>query len=153
MKSPITVKEVQRLIDCIASFSEFMSKSVDICSVFFRTLIEVNFKWDSNWRSLYLTDEIPYQDSKVCITLTGDLSFLYISMSDHSLSVVLVVEQHMSLYYISHAFKVFEAKYSKIEKVVYALVMASWKFKPYFQSHPVRVLNSWPMNKINENKY
>lgn len=64
-------------------------------------------------------------------------------MLEYALSVVLVVEregkQHPD-YFISHAYRGAEARYNQMEVVVFALVMASRKLKPYFQAHPIKVL-------------
>ena len=38
MKSPRSVKEVQKLTGCIATLGRFLSKSADRCSPFFKTL-------------------------------------------------------------------------------------------------------------------
>ena len=56
------------------------------------------------------------------------------------------------IYYISHAYGGSEANYSEIEKIIYAVVMASWKLKPYFQSHEIRVRTSQPIKKVLEGK-
>ena len=136
-KSPKTVKEVQRLTNCIAALSRFMSKSVDRCSTFFRILKQANFKWDGEAEGAFIElkkclAEIP----KLVSPLLGETLFLYISVSNYSISDVLVVErnkQQVPVYYISHAFRGSEACYSSIEKSFFDLVMASRKLKPYFQ--------------------
>lgn len=60
--------------------------------------------------------------------------------------VILVLIRHESLlqrpvYYASQILKVSEIKYSKVEKVVYALVVTTRKVRPYFYLHLVIVLN------------
>lgn len=76
-------------------------------------------------------------------------------MSEYALSAVLVANredgQH-PVYFVSHAFQGAESKYSQIEKMVYALVMASRKLKPYFQAHPIKVLTGQPLRKVIENR-
>ena len=56
------------------------------------------------------------------------------------------------IYYISHAYRRFEANYSEMEKVTYAFVMASRKLKSYFQSHKIQFRTSQLLKKILEGK-
>ena len=53
---------------------------------------------------------------------------------------------------MSHAFRGSEGNYSEVEKVLFAIVMASKKLKPYFQSHQIIVKTSQPLKKILEGK-
>ena len=41
-----------------------------------------------------------------------------------------------------------ETRYSPVEKLALALVMASRKLRPYFQSHPIQVVTSHPLKAI-----
>ncbi|XP_057250719.1 uncharacterized protein LOC125497729 [Beta vulgaris subsp. vulgaris] len=78
-----------------------------------------------------------------------------LAVSDYALSAVLIAEregkQH-PVYFISHAYRGAEAKYSDVEKMVFALVMARRKLKPYFQEHPIKVLTGQPLRKIIESR-
>ena len=129
IKSPRTVKEVQRLTGCIATLSCFMSKSADRCSTFFHVLKQTNFKWDEEAEKTFIElkkflAEVP----KLVSPLPGEILYLYVSISDYSLSAVLVAERHKQqylIYYISHAFRSSESRYSPIEKSLFALLMAS----------------------------
>ena len=80
---------------------------------------------------------------------------LYVSVSEYSLSGVLVAEREkkqFAVYYVSHAFRGSEGNYSEMEKVLFAVVMASRKLKSYFQSHQVTIRTSKPLKKILEGK-
>ncbi|XP_021743464.1 uncharacterized protein LOC110709553 [Chenopodium quinoa] len=81
--------------------------------------------------------------------------YLYLAVFEHALSAVLVVERERvqyPVYFISHALRREETRYSMIEKLVYALVIASRKLKPYFHAHPVTVLTKQPIRKIIEGR-
>ena len=87
--------------------------------------------------------------------MPGETLYVYLSVSEHALSAVLVTEREGTLhpvYFISHTYKGAEVRYSKIEKMVFALIMASRKLKPYFQAHPIKVPIGQPIRKIIENK-
>src|SRR5574338_1432107 len=52
------------------------------------------------------------------------------------------------VYYISKRFAGAEMNYSKIEKLAYCLLIASRKLRPYFQSHPIKVLTDQPLKQV-----
>lgn len=56
------------------------------------------------------------------------------------------------MYFISHAFRGAKAKYNEIEKMVFALVMATWKLKPFFQAHQIKVLTGQLLRKVIESR-
>ena len=51
------------------------------------------------------------------------------------------------VYYISQAFQGVEARYPRIEKLAFALVIASRKLRPYFQAHTILVMTNQPLRK------
>lgn len=94
MKSPRTVKEVQRLTGCVAALSRFMSKSADRCSCFFKVIKQHKFVWSDEAQEAFLNlksylAEMP----KLVSPLPGEKLYLYVSVSDYSISVVLVAER------------------------------------------------------------
>src|ERR1044072_1851362 len=63
---------------------------------------------------------------------------LYISVGHTSVGAVLVQEmekQTQLVYFVSHTFQGAEIRYQKIEKAALAVLMASRKLRPYFQTH------------------
>ena len=78
---------------------------------------------------------------------------LYLAVSDYAVSVVLVVErdrhQH-PVYYISHVLTGPESRYLLIEKFAYALLIASRKLRPYFESHHIILLTDQPLRSTLE---
>ena len=53
----------------------------------------------------------------------------------------------LSVYYVSQAFQGAEAKYPRIERIAFALIVASRKLRPYFQANPIFVMTSQPIKK------
>ena len=68
-------------------------------------------------------------------SMPGEELFLYIAVSQSTVSAALVRDegglQH-PVYFISRAFRGAEERYSKMEKLAFALVTATRKLKPYF---------------------
>ena len=65
----------------------------------------------------------------------GEKLYLYISVSQATVSAALVREEEgaqQPVYFISRAFRGAEERYPQMEKLAFALVMATRKLKPYF---------------------
>ncbi|XP_057518009.1 uncharacterized protein LOC130798929 [Amaranthus tricolor] len=156
MKSAGSVKEVQKLTGCIAALGRFLSKSADRCSPFFKTLKQSKFEWTKEAKESFqqLKEHLSCLP-KLVSPYNGEKLVLYVSVSEYSLSGVLIAEREKKqfpVYYVSHAFRGSEGNYSEVEKVLFAIVMASRKLKPYFQSHQIIVRSSQPVKKILEGK-
>src|SRR5689334_6520067 len=109
LQSPKSVKEVQKLTGCIAALGRFISKSADKCSPFFKTLKKQTFEWSQEAEEAfqglkrYLTN-LP----KLVSPLAGEVLFLYVAVSDYSLSAILMAKtqgKQLPIYYISHAYR------------------------------------------------
>ena len=74
--------------------------------------------------------------------------YLYLAVSATAVSAALIREKdrkQLLVYYVSQAFQGAEAKYSKIEKIAFALIVASRKLRPYFQVNPILVMTDQPI--------
>ena len=61
--------------------------------------------------------------------------FLYLAVSQTAASLALIHEElkvQRPIYYTSQAFQGAEAKYSRIEKMAFSLIVTSRKLRPYF---------------------
>ncbi|KAK0585626.1 hypothetical protein LWI29_031559 [Acer saccharum] len=77
--------------------------------------------------------------------------FIYLAVSDTAVSAVLVREEGSSqhpVYYVSKTLLDAETRYSRLEKLALALVMAARKLRPYFQCHSIKVLTAYPLKNI-----
>ncbi|XP_057540552.1 uncharacterized protein LOC130818402 [Amaranthus tricolor] len=156
MRSPTSVKEVQKLTGCIAALGRFLSKSADKCLPFFKTIKQQKFEWTAEAEESFrqLKEHLSALP-KLVSPINGEKLVLYVSVSEYSLSGVLVAEREkkqLPIYYVSHAFRGSEGNYCEVEKVIFAIVMASRKLKPYFQSNPIIVRTDQPLKKILEGK-
>ncbi|XP_074277842.1 uncharacterized protein LOC141601454 [Silene latifolia] len=80
----------------------------------------------------------------------GEPLFLY-HRSTKQIGAVLVREQEGSqhpVYYISKSLLPAETMYTSLEKLVLALVTASYKLRPYFESHTISVITNYPLKTI-----
>ena len=80
-----------------------------------------------------------------------EVLYLYLVVSEQALSAVLVKEEkkiQKPVYYVSKVLHGAELNYSVIEKFALALITASRKLRPYFQSHKIVVLTDQPLRSI-----
>ena len=76
--------------------------------------------------------------------------FMYLSVSEHSVSAVLLSDGGMQqpAYYISKTLVDAETRYLLLEKSVLALVQATQKLPHYFQAHTIYVLTEYPLQSL-----
>ena len=80
----------------------------------------------------------------------GEDLFMYPSVSEHAVSVVLLRDQGVQqpVYYISKALVDAETRYLPLEKLVLALVHATRKLPQYFQAHTIFFLTEYPLQSL-----
>ena len=81
----------------------------------------------------------------------GEPLKLYLAVSGNAISAVLVRdfggEQH-PVYYVSKTLLDAETRYSHLEKLVLALIMASTKLRHYFETHRIHVQTNYPIKNV-----
>ena len=150
MTSPKTVKEMQSLTKRVVALNSFVSKTMDKSLPFFKTLKQA-FIWmdecEAAFQELkrYLNNPSLLNPSK-----EGEALFLYLVVSMTAVSAALIREENKiqcPVYYISQAFQGAEARYLWIEKITFALIVASRKLRPYFQANLIVVMTDQPIKK------
>jgi hypothetical protein len=150
MSPPTTVKEVQSLTEKAAALNRFVSRSTDKCLPFFKILWKA-FQWTEECQhafeelKVYLSSPPLLSPSK-----TGEELYLYLAVSSSAVSSALIREEERvqkPVYYTSRALKGAEERYSNMEKLAFALLIASRKLRPYFQAHSIVVLTDYPLRK------
>ena len=71
-------------------------------------------------------------------------------VSASAVSAALIREEgkkQLSIYYVSQAFQEAESRYPRIEKIAFALIVASRKLRQYFQANPILVMTNQPIRK------
>jgi ribonuclease HI len=97
------------------------------------------------------------------ITLTppssGILLLLYVAASHVAVSAALVQEKQegqarkqVTVYFVSEVLSASKKNYTEIEKVLYAVLMASRKLRHYFQAYHIIVPSSQPLKDITRNR-
>ena len=148
--SPKTVKEVQKLTGRIAALNRFVSRATDKCLPFFKTLKQA-FAWTDECKTVfqelkrYLSNPPLLSPSKQRESL-----YLYLVVSETAVSAALIREEdrkQLPVYYVSQAFLGAKFRYPRIEKIMFALIVASHKLRQYFQENPILVMTDQPIKK------
>ncbi|KAI3812676.1 hypothetical protein L1987_17388 [Smallanthus sonchifolius] len=153
LKSPANTKDVQRLTDRVATLNMFISRSSERCKEFYDILRKnKRFEWEEKQeRALQSLKE--YLSSALLLMKPEDdepLS-LYLAVSQSTVSVVLVRDhegQQHPVYYVSKSLLAAETRYSHLEKLILALIMASTKLRHYFETHDIHVKTNYPIKCV-----
>ena len=73
------------------------------------------------------------------------------AVSNTAVSSALIKEEEdvqRLVYYTSQAFQGAKTNYPRLEKIAFALVVASSKLRHYFQAHPIIVMTDQPIRKM-----
>ena len=153
LAEPINIKQVQRLKGMIAALGRFISRSTDKCKPFFRLLGKrSSFVWDEECSASFQGIKT-YLSTFPCLSIPnpGEPLFLYLVVSDHAVSAVLVQEimqEQKPIFFISKAMDETELRYLPLEKAALALLHAAKKLPHYFQSSTVTMLSDLPLKML-----
>ncbi|XP_025684690.1 uncharacterized protein [Arachis hypogaea] len=153
MTSPKTVKEVQQLAGRIAALSRFLPAVANRSYHFFQTFSKGRkFSWTDECENAF-TELKQHLTSPPILQRpeTGNPLYLYLSVSNHTISSVLVTEtgrKQSPVYFISRVLQPTETRYPKIEQLALALVTIARKLRHYFQSHTIIVRTDQPLRQI-----
>jgi hypothetical protein len=161
MEPPSTMKGAQRLVGRLASLNRFISRSAERNLPFFEILKTAEvFQWGP-------VQQKAFEELKQYLidltTLTppspGAPLLLYIAASHSAVSAALVqekqdgqVKKQDPVYFISEVLSPSKKNYIELEKVLYAVLMASRKLRHYFQAYRIIVPSSQPLKDIMRNR-
>jgi hypothetical protein len=137
----------------IATLGRFISRSADRCRFFFRLLgRKRQFLWDDECSTAFQGIKM-YLSSAPCLSIPtpGEPFFLYLAVSDHAVSAVLVWEDKQKqkpIFFISKVMDETELRYLPLEKAALALLQVTKKLPHYFQASTVTVLTDLPLKML-----
>lgn len=123
------IREMQRLTGRMASLSRFLSKSAEKGLPFFKTLRGANtFEWTNECQQTF--DELKkyLQDMPTLASpQKGQPLLMYVAATPVTVNAVLVLEEEnrqVPVYFVLEALQGPKTRYSEVEKMIYAIVMA-----------------------------
>ncbi|XP_074323167.1 uncharacterized protein LOC141660104 [Apium graveolens] len=115
-------------------------------------VVEKNFVWTPEYEEAFRRIKEQLGNPPIFSKpLDGESLILYLAVSEYSISAVLVREvdaQQSPVYYVKKWLHDAETRYTSMEKLVYALILASRKLRPYFQAHRIEVRTTYPLRKV-----
>jgi hypothetical protein len=161
MEPPSTKKGAQRLAERLASLNRFISRSVERNLPFFKILKSGEvFQWGPAQQKAF--EEL----KQYLINLTtltppsqGAPLFLYLAASHSVVSAALVqekldgqIKKQAPVYFVSEVLSLSKKNYTELEKVLYAVLMASRKLRHYVHVYHIIVPSSQPLKDIMRNR-
>ncbi|KAL2236302.1 UNVERIFIED_CONTAM: Retrovirus-related Pol polyprotein from transposon 17.6 [Sesamum indicum] len=153
LKSPTTVKEVQKLTGKLASLSRFISKSSDRNLPFFKVLRKTkNFEWTEECEQAFQDFKTYLRSPPLLANPKGNgVLYVYLAVSENAVSSALAREEggvQSPVYYVSKILQGAERRYAQIEKLALALIVTARKLRSYFQGHRIVVLTNHPLRNV-----
>jgi hypothetical protein len=151
MEPPSTKKGAQRLTGRLASLNRFISRAAERNLPFFEVLKSVKvFQWGSAQQKAF--EELKHYLIDLTMLTSpalGSPLLLYVAASHSAVSAALVQEKlegqtkkQAPVYFVSEVLSLSKKNYTELEKVLYAVLMASRKLWHYFQAFYIIVPSS-----------
>jgi hypothetical protein len=154
-------KYIQKLNSRVAALNIFISRSAEQSLPFFKALKgKGKIEWGPD-QSKAFAELKEYIEKMVILSppLLSEPLFLYVAASKAAVSVALVREvdgekgkYQIPIYFVSEALSGSKLLYSELEKIAYAVLMATRELMHYFEAHKVTVLTDQPLNDLFINK-
>jgi ribonuclease HI len=160
MTPPQSTRDVQRLIGRLAALNRFISKSAERSLPFLKTLRGTkDFAWGPEQAVAFASLKQHLLDLAILTSPNPSLPLLlYIAASPYAVSAALVQEQDREgmtwqcpVYYVSEVLTTSKCNMTELEKISYAVVMASRKLRHYFEAFKVRVTSDRGLGELFRN--
>ena len=136
------------MIGKVAALNRFVFRAMNKCMPFFKVLKKA-FQWtDECKEALVKLKEHLTKPPLLSSSVMGEKLYLYLAVSNTTISSALIREEgnvQKPVYYTSQVFQGSEASYPRMEKIAFALLVASKKIYPYFQAHPIVIMTNQPI--------
>jgi hypothetical protein len=161
MEEPKTKKDIQKLNDRVAALNRFISRSAERSLPFFKALKGKGMiEWGPRAKqSLCRAQGVHRENGNTLSPSPSEPLLLYMATSKAAVSASLDREVEAEkgklqcpVYFVSEALSGSKLLYSELEKIAYAVIMATRKLRHYFEAHKVTVLTDQPLNDLFINK-
>jgi hypothetical protein len=143
MKAPTSIKDVQKLTGCMAALNKFISRLGERGLPFFKLLKhQEKFVWTPEAdQALAQLKDFLSKPSILTAPHKGEQLLLYLAATSHVVSTAIVVERQEDghtyqvqrpVYFVSEVLSESKARYQPVQKLLYAVLITSWKLRHYF---------------------
>jgi ribonuclease HI len=160
MTPPQSTRDVQRLTGRLAALNRFISKSAEWSLPFLKTLRGAkDFAWGPEQAAAFASLKQHLTDLAILTSPDPSLPLLlYIAASPCAVSAALVQEQNREgttrqcpVYYVSEVLTTSKCNMTELEKISYAVVIASRKLHHYFEAFKVWVTSDRGLGELFRN--
>jgi hypothetical protein len=163
MEAPATIKDVQNLTGCMAALNRFISRLEERGLPFFKLLKRQDkFQWMEEAERA-LQDLKHHLQSPPILTapLPGEDLLLYIAATTHVVSSAIGAERgeeghafgvQRPVYFVSEVLSKFKVQCPAVQKLLYAILIASRKLRHYFDEYKTTVITDFPLADILHNQ-
>jgi hypothetical protein len=163
MKAATCIKDVQKLTGCMAALNRFISKLGERGLPFFKLLKhQEKFTWtpEADQALAQLKD---FLSKPLVLTAPRkkEQLLLYLAATTHVVSTAIIVERQEDghaypvqrpVYFVSEVLSESKAPYQPVQKLLYAVLITSWKLRHYFQEYLISVVTDYPLGDILRNQ-
>jgi hypothetical protein len=157
MTPPRSTRDVQRLTGRLAALNKFISNSTERSLPFLKTLHGAkDFTWGPEQAAAFASLKQHLSDLAILTSPDPSLPLLlYIAASPYAVNAALVQEQNREgttwqcpVYYVSEVLMASKCNMTELEKISYAVVMASRKLRHYFEAFKVWVTSDRGLGEL-----
>jgi hypothetical protein len=161
MEPPNSKKGAQRLAGTLASLNRFISGSAERILPFFEILKSAEvFQWGpAQQKAFEELKQYLIDFTTLAPPSSGTLILMYVAASHAAVSATLLqekqdgqIKKQAPVYFVSEVLSPSKKNYTELDKVLYAVLMASRKLRHYFQAYHITVPSSQPLKDIMRNR-
>jgi hypothetical protein len=163
MKAPTCIKDVQKLTGCMVALNRFISKLGERGLPFFKLLKhQEKFAWTPEAdQALAQLKDFLSKPPVLMAPRKKEQVLLHLAATTHVVSTAIIVERQKdghaypvqrSVYFVSEVLSKSKARYQPVQKLLYAVLITSWKLRHYFQEYSISVVTDYLLGDILRNQ-
>jgi hypothetical protein len=163
MDAPRTIKDIQKLIGCMAALNRFISRLGERGLPFFKLLKRRDkIQWTEEANQALQDLKHHLQSPPILTALQpGENLLLYITATTHVVNMAIMVERQEEghafgvqrpVYFISEVLSESKDRYLMIQKLLYGIRITSRKLRHYFNAYNILVVSDFPLADILHNQ-
>jgi ribonuclease HI len=163
MKAPTCIKDMQKLTGCMATLNRFISKLGEWGLPFFKLLKhQENFAWTPEAdQALAQLKDFLSKPPVLTAPRKKEQLLLYLTATTHVVNTAIVIERQEDghaypvqrpVYFVSEVLSESKARYQPVQKLLYTVLITSWKLRYYFQEYSISVITDYPLGDILRNQ-
>jgi hypothetical protein len=163
MKALTCIKDMQKLIGCMAALNRFISKLGEWGLPFFKLLKhQEKFVWTQEAEhALAQLKDFLSKMQVLTAPCKKEQLLLYLTATTHVVSTAIIIERQEDghaypvqrpVYFVSGVLSKSKARYQPVQKLLYAVLITSRKLRHYFQEYSVSVVTDYPLGDILRNQ-